>query len=177
MLNKVSEPVLPIPVGKIIGTHGIKGLLKVHSFSGNLESLQAARTVILKSQTGDLREFGVKSVAPHTGKLILGLKDYDDINQVLPLVGSEICLLRSQFPETDENEYYWCDLIGLQVFTVDGMPLGAIADIFETGSSDIYVVRGGDREYLIPAIADVVSSIDLKEGRMLVTPLEGLLDL
>ena len=171
------EPDLPIPVGKIIGTHGIKGLLKVHSFSGNLESLQAARAVILKFQKGDLREFGVKSVAPHSGKLILGLTGYDDINQVLPLVGSEICLLRSQFPEPEENEYYWCDLIGLEVVTVNGIALGAVADIFETGSSDIYVVRGKEREYLIPAIANVISSIDLKDGRILVTPLEGLLDL
>lgn len=166
-----------IPVGKIIGTHGIKGMLKVHSFSGNLESLQAAHTVTLKSKEGKLQEFGIKSVTPHAGKLMIGLKGLDDINLVLPLVGSEICLLRSQLPKPEDNEYYWCDLIGLTVTTVDGIELGTIADIFETGSSDIYVVRGAEREYLIPAIADVISSVDLEGGRMLVTPLEGLLDL
>lgn len=166
-----------IAVGKIIGTHGIKGLLKVHSFSGNMDSLQVAGTVTLKLHNGTLREYGVRSVAPHTGKLILGLTDFDDINQVLPLVGSEVCLLRSQLPQPEENEYYWCDLIGLEVFTIDGIALGAITDIFETGSNDIYVVRDKEREYLVPAIAKVINSIDLKGGRMIITPLEGLLDL
>lgn len=166
-----------IPVGKIIGTHGIKGMLKVHSFSGNLESLQAANNVTLKSKDGKLQEFGLKSVTPHAGKLMIGLKGLDDINLVQPFVGSEICLLRSQLPIPEDNEYYWCDLIGLNVFTVEGMELGTIADIFETGSSDIYVVRGTEHEYLIPAIANVISSVDLEGGKMLVTPLEGMLDL
>lgn len=166
-----------IPVGKIIGTHGIRGLLKVHSYSGNLESLRAARNVVLRSPEGGTREFELGTVAPHAGRFILGLKAFDDINQVLPLVGSEICLLRSQLPEPDENEYYWCDLIGLEVVTVDGALLGSIVDIFETGSNDVYVVRGEGREHLIPAIADVIASVDLESGRMVVTPLEGLLDL
>lgn len=166
-----------IPVGKIIGTHGIKGLLKVHSFSGNLESLQANHTVTLKSPQGVLSHFGLKSVVPNAGKLMIGLDGFDEINTAQQFVGCEICLLRSQLPEPEENEYYWCDLIGLKVTTVDGIELGTITDIFETGSNDIYVVRGTGREYLIPAISDVISSIDPKEGRIIVTPLEGLLDL
>jgi len=173
----MSDSDVLIPVGKIIGTHGVKGLLKVHSYSGNIESLRSSHDVTIKSREGTVRHFGLKSVVPHAGKFMIGLKDLDDINLVQPLVGSEICLLRSQLPETEDDEYYWCDLIGLEVATVDGIELGTLTDIFETGSSDIYVVRGAEREYLIPAIADVISRIDLKEGRILVTPLEGLLDL
>ena len=56
-------------------------------------------------------------------------------------------------PEPEDDEYYWCDLIGLQVVTADGVELGTLADIFETGSNDIYVVRKDRQEYLIPAIA------------------------
>jgi len=173
----MSDSDVLIPVGKIIGTHGIRGLLKVHSFSGNFESLQANHTITLKSQAGVLSNFELKSVVPHAGKLLIALAGLDEINLVQPYIGSEICLLRSQLPEPEEDEYYWCDLIGLKVVTPEGIELGTISDIFETGSSDIYVVRGSGREYLIPAIADVVSSVDLKEGRMLVTPLEGLLEL
>jgi len=173
----MSEHDVLIPVGKIIGTHGIKGLLKVHSFSGNLESLQSCRAITLKSANGALSSYELKSVVPHAGKLMIGLSGLNDINLAEPLVGCEICLLRSQLPEPDDNEYYWCDLIGLQVATVDGRELGTITDIFETGSSDVYVVRGAEREYLIPAIGTVISSVDLNTGRMLVTPLEGLLDL
>jgi len=164
-------------VGKIIATHGVKGFLKVHSFSGNIESLRSNDTITLKSPQGAEKTVGLKSVVPHAGKLMIGLDGFDDINLVEQFVGWEICLLRSQLPEPEDNEFYWCDLIGLRVVTVDGAELGTVSDIFETGSSDIYVVRGGGREYLIPAIADVVNSVDLKEGRILVTPLEGLLDL
>lgn len=166
-----------IPVGKIIGAHGVKGNIKVYSYSDNLESLRAARTVIVKGHGDEIREFGIKSVAGQGGKLVLGLLEISDIDQVPPLVGSEICLYRSQLPQLEEDEYYWCDLIGLEVATVDGEVLGSIAEIFETGSNDVYVVRGGKREYLIPAVSAVIGSIDLEGGRMLVTPLEGLLDL
>jgi len=173
----MTEPHVLIPVGKIIGPHGIKGLLKVFSYSGNLESLHSARTITLKSPSGATRELGIKSAALHAGKLILGLQGFDEINQVLPLVGNEICLLRSQFPEPDENEYYWCDLIGLEVVTQDGTVLGSIADIIDNGSNDIYVVRNETREYLVPAIASVIGSVDLEGRKMVITPLEGLLDL
>lgn len=173
----MTEPQALIPVGKIIGPHGIRGLLKVFSYSGNLESLRAARTITLKSPSGETQELGIKNAALHAGKLILGLQGYDEIDRVLPFVGNEICLLRSQLPEPDENEYYWCDLIGLEVVTPDGTELGAITDIFDNGSNDIYVVRNEKREYLVPAIASVIDSVDLEGRKMVITPLEGLLDL
>ena len=173
----MSESDVLIPVAKIIGPHGVKGALKVFSYSGNLESLRAARTVLLRSPAGELREYQIKSITPQPVKIILYLKGFEEIDQVLPHVGSEICLWRSQLPQPEEDEYYWCDLIGLKVVTVDDVVIGQIIDIFETGSNDVYVVRGEEREHLIPAIAEVIRSVDLQEGKMIVTPLSGLLDL
>lgn len=166
-----------VSVGKIIGTHGIKGLLKVYSYSGNISSLQSAKTLFLKGKDGQIREYTLKSVAAHAGGFILGLDGYSDINQVLTMNGSELCLKLSQLPVPEEDEYYWRDLIGLTVHTDQGIELGTLVDIFETGSSDIYVVRGSSKEYLIPAIADVIHQIDIPGKRMIITPLEGLLDL
>lgn len=166
-----------IPVGKIHDTHGIKGHLKLYSYSGNLESLQAAGTVILKDVRNDCRSFTLKSVSRHAGGFIIRLNDFDNINQVESLVGSELCLTRSQLPEPEEDEYYWCDLIGLTVSTDNGTQLGTIVDIFETASNDIYVVRNNQREYLIPAVANVIGQIDLPNGTMVITPMDGLLDL
>jgi 16S rRNA processing protein RimM len=166
-----------VPVGKIIGTHGIKGLLKVYSYSGNIQSLQSAATVYLKDKNGGVREHAIKSVAAHAGGFILGLDDFADINQVVPLNGSELYLKLSQLPAPDEDEYYWRDLIGLAVVTDQGVELGTLVDIFETGSSDIYVVRGETKEYLIPAIADVITLVDVPGKKMIITPLDGLLDL
>jgi 16S rRNA processing protein RimM len=166
-----------VPVGKIIGTHGIKGLLKVFSYSGNIKSLQSAKTALLRGKDGTLREYDVKSVSAHAGGFILGLDGFSDINQVLPLTGSELCLERSQLPVPEDDEYYWRDLIGLAVHTDQGVEIGTLVDIFETGSSDIYVVRGSSKEYLIPAIADVIAHIDISGKKMIITPLDGLLDL
>ena len=166
-----------VPVGKIIGTHGIKGLLKVFSYSGNIQSLQSASTVFLKEKDGTLSEHAVKSISAHAGGFILGLDDFSDINQVLSMNGSELCLKLSQLPVPDEDEYYWRDLIGLAVHTDQGVELGTLVDIFETGSCDIYVVRGSDKEYLIPAIADVIAGVDIPGKKMIITPLDGLLDL
>lgn len=166
-----------IPVGKIIGTHGIRGQMKLHSYSGNADSLSAAKSVTLKSPAGTLRELQISCFKANAGKFIIGIQDVDDINLVQPFVGSEVCLKRGQLPGLEEDEYYWSDLIGLQVVTDDGTLLGTVADIFETGSSDIYVVRNAEREYLIPAIADVIKAVDPAAGRIVITPLDGLLDL
>ena len=166
-----------IPVGKIIGTHGIKGTLKVHSYSGNIDSLQSAQAVFLKGKDGTLCEYAIKNVSAHAGGFIIGLDDFSDINQVLSLIGSELCLKLGQLPVPGKDEYYWRDLIGLTVHTDQGVELGTLVDIFETGSSDIYVVRGSSKEYLIPAIADVIADIDIPGKKMIITPLEGLLDL
>ena len=166
-----------IPVGKIIGTHGIKGQMKLNSYSGNADSLSAVRNVTLRSPAGTLRELTLQSFNANSGKFIIGFKDFDDINLVETFLGNEICLKRGQLPGLEDDEYYWSDLIGLQVFTDDGTLLGKVADIFETGSSDIYVVKGEGREYLIPAIADVIKSVDPTGGKIIITPLDGLLDL
>ncbi len=166
-----------IPVGKIIDTHGIRGQLKLRSYSGNAESLAGACSVTLKSPSGDLSEYALKGFKPNAGRFIITLKEFSDIDQAIPLIGSEVCLRRSQLPQLPDDEYYWNDLIGLRVETIDGTTVGTLVDIFETGSNDVYVVKGSDREHLIPAIADVIRSIDLQVGVVVIAPLDGLLDL
>ncbi|MDD2365429.1 MAG: ribosome maturation factor RimM [Desulfuromonadaceae bacterium] len=166
-----------VPVGKIIGTHGIKGLLKVFSYSGNIKSLQSAPSAFLKGSDGALREYSIKTVSTHSGGFILGFDGFTDINQVLSLNGSDLCIKKSDLPILDEDEYYWRDLIGLSVFVDNGELLGTLVDIFETGSNDIYVVRSESKEYLIPSIGDVIKHIDVTGKKMVITPLDGLLDL
>ena len=166
-----------VPVGKIVGTHGVKGLLKLFSYSGNAQSLQSAKSAFLKGKDGVLREYEITRVSAHTSGFIIGFAGFTDINQVEFLSGSELCLTLSQLPQLADDEYYWRDLLGLTVVTDTGITLGIIADIFETGSSDVYVVRGANKEYLIPAIGDVIANVDIFGRTMTITPLDGLLDL
>jgi len=166
-----------IKVGKITGTHGIKGEVKFYPYSGSCDSIRPLTDVLLISPSGLKQTVKIQRVKSGGGKHIIGLVGYDSINLIKSFIGYELSLYRSQLPEPEENEYYWCDLMGLNVVTDSGQPLGSIIDIFETGSNDIYVVNNGNHEYLIPAIEDVISSIDLKSRLLTITPIDGLLDL
>lgn len=166
-----------ILMGKVAATHGIKGQLRVISYSGRFDTLLFVDSVMLKDRSGRTGTFAVAAATVHGKKLLLSLEGFTDINQVLPFVGSELYLRREQLPPSEEDEYYWYDLIGLKVVTVQGELLGRLESIMETGSNDVYVVKSAEREYLIPALQDVVANIDLVSGVMTVTPFEGLFDL
>ena len=89
-------------------------------------------------------------------------------------MGSKLLLPRDLLDVLPEDEYYWQDIIGLDVYTPEGRHLGRIESIFPTGSNDVYVCRGDDGEILIPAIADAIVRIDLASRRITVKLLEGL---
>lgn len=164
-------------IGKIAGTHGIRGHLRVQTFSEEYEALMALDTVMLKGPDGQMESFELSSARPHGKKAVIALKGYDNINQVLHLVGREIYADRGQLPVLPDGEYYWCDIIGLKVYLDSGDFLGEITDIIPTGSNDVYVVQAEGKEVLVPAIESVVLSISPEEGVMRVNLLEGLLDL
>jgi len=79
-------------------------------------------------------------------------------------------------PPLPEDVYYYYQIIGLKVFTVDGVYIGGVSDIIETGSNDVYVVRDEEKEYLIPAIRDVIKDIDIGNRRIIISPEAGLLE-
>jgi 16S rRNA processing protein RimM len=173
-MSNRGEPVL---LGKILATHGIKGQLRVAVYSGDFTTILSLASLMLKGPDGRMETFEVSASIVHGKKLIVSFKEYDNINQVLHLVGRELYTTREQMPELSEGEFYWSDLLGLKVVTDGGKCLGVMVDIIVTGSNDVYVVKDGKREYLIPALADVVLDINLDEGIMTVSPPEGLLDL
>ncbi len=163
-------------LGKVVATHGIRGQLRVVLYSGEFSSVAAVDSVILKGPSG-MDVFVVSAVARHGQKVLVTLKGFDNINQVLHLVGRELYVKREQLPVLAEGEYYWCDLLGLRVVTDQGENLGILVDIIATGSNDVYVVKSGEREYLIPALEDVVREVNVDDGVMKVSPMEGLFDL
>lgn len=164
-------------IGKIQATHGIRGQLRVIPFAGDASSISSVREVALKSPTGVMEEFSVISAKAHGKRVILTLKPFDNINQVLHLVGREIYAERGALPDLPDDEFYWSDLLGLRVENEQGEALGELVDIIETGSNDVYVVKMNGRELLVPALEDVVLAVDLAAKRMTVSLPEGLLDL
>ncbi|HTG83129.1 MAG TPA: ribosome maturation factor RimM [Geobacteraceae bacterium] len=164
-------------LGKVVATHGVRGQLRVFLFSGDLSSIAGLDSVILKAPNGEMETFEVAATAHHGKKFLLTLKKYDNVNQVLHLVGRELYVEQEQLPDLPEGEYYWRDLVGLRVVTEQGEVLGTLTEIIATGSNDVYVVQGKEREYLIPALEEVVLEVNLDDGVMTVSPPEGLFDL
>jgi len=164
-------------LGKVVATHGIKGQLRIAVFSGEFETILSLSSMMLKGPDGGMESFEVAESAVHGKRILVTLKGYGSIKQVLHLVGRELYVTREQMPVLAEGEFYWCDLLGLTVITEGGENLGLLADIIATGSNDVYVVKNDKREYLIPALEDVVLDINLDDGIMKVSPPEGLFDL
>jgi 16S rRNA processing protein RimM len=176
LLNKDSNKNMFV-IGKVTATHGVRGQLRIVSYSGDFSTISKLKNIVLQGPDGEKESVKITSSAMHCKKLLVTLQGYNDINQVQHLVGREIYAERGQLPELAEGEYYWCDLIGLTVVTAGGIHLGELYDIMATGSNDVYLVRSGEKEYLIPAIEDVVVEVNLAAGVMTVSPLEGLLEL
>jgi len=166
-----------ILIGRISGTHGIRGLLRVVPYSGDADSIASLSTFIVRMPDGNFETYGIRSAVEHGKKVLVALEGIQDMNAAVVLTGSEIFVRREQLPALPDGEFYWQDLLGLKVLDEQGGVLGELADIFSTGANDVYVVKNGGEEYLLPAIEDVIIKVDLDMRAMTVRPMEGLLDL
>lgn len=166
-----------ILIGRISGTHGIRGLLRVVPYSGDADSIASLSTFVVRMPDGNFETFRIRSAVEHGKKLLVALEGIQDMNAAVGLTGSDIFVRREQLPALPDGEFYWQDLLGLTVLDERGGVLGELAHIFSTGANDVYVVKKDGEEYLLPAIEDVIIKVDLEMRTMTVHPMEGLLDL
>ena len=167
-----------LPVGKIVGAHGVKGNLKVHSYAESVSVFKPGR-LILAIHAGKVeKHFVVKWAKPHGKSILLSFKGIEDRNTAETLIGAELFIERIALPELEEGVYYWVDIIGLSVFTTDNQYIGRVESILSTGSNDVYIVKNKTKddgtEILIPAIESVVLEIDFENKTMRVELPEGL---
>jgi len=162
------------PIGRVVKPHGIKGKVKVEYFGENLSRLSLYREVFIKDDKDKPEAYEVLETIPQPPRLILRLKGIERIEEAEPLIGKEILIERKSLLKLEEGEYYWVDLLGMEVETEGGKRIGKIREIFPTGANDVYVVEGERREILLPATDEVIRSIDLKRGVMKVARMEGL---
>lgn len=148
--------------------------MKALPLSRKIDFLRPGTIVYLSSASG-LHQATVRSIRPlgkHFGISFLGI---DDIESAASYRDSFVKVTRESIPR-EEGEFFWDELIGLTVITVEGTVIGKVGEILETGSNDVYAVRGAGREYLIPAIRDVIKDIDPVHGRIVIEVMEGMLD-
>ena len=167
-----------LSIGKIVGAHGIKGVVKVFSYAESLARYQSGTQLILKDSHGNRSVRTVNWAKPHSKNILLSLDGTRERRQAEALIGSELLIEKAALEELDGDSYYWDDLLGLAVYRLSGEYIGEITAIIPTGSNDVYVVRQPDleieTEVLVPALVSVVKEVDLDRKIMRVDLPEGL---
>jgi 16S rRNA processing protein RimM len=155
-------------VGKITGFFGIKGWVKIHSFTDPRENILRYSPWLLKKGS-ELKQIALVDGNLHGKAVIACLEGIDNRDLAASLQGYEILIAADSLPKAAAGEYYWRDLIGLQVETEQGVPLGVVDYLLETGANDVLIVKDNDRERLIPFLQGTfVKSIDLQSAKMIV---------
>ena len=168
---KSSEPEF-ITVGIILGPWGAEGKLKVRPET-NIPQRFVPQSILYINR----QPFTIESTDRHKERLVIKLNSVNSVEEALKLRGKSLEIHRSQINPLPEGQYYHFQIIGLEVRTTGGEVLGNITEILTGQSNDNYLVRGPRGEILIPAIEDVVKSIDITAGCMVIEAIRGLLDL
>lgn len=156
-----------IVMGQISGLFGVKGWVKIYSYTEPREGILNYSPWFLKRR-GSWQAHELLSGHRQGKGVVAHLQGFDDRDQVAELIGCDIAVQREQLPGLAENEYYWSDLQGLRVVNLEGVEFGKISHLFETGANAVVVVKG-DRERLIPYIwGQAIRSVDLDAGLMVV---------
>lgn len=165
-----------IEVGRIAAAHGVRGALRLSIGAGTEEVFVPGRTVFLGSPKENGQAFAVKSVSRHNKGLLVYLEGIATRDEAEELAGRLVRVERDCLPGLEKGEYYWFEIIGLEVFTKDGGRLGIVTEIIETGANDVYVVSDEETkaEILVPALEWVIAAVDLDNKRMVVDLPEGL---
>jgi len=161
--------------GEVRATHGLRGELRVRPLSGAGSALFDAPRVMLARAGGAPVEYEVLRAARTRDQVLLRLRDITDISQAEALVGSKVLMRFADLPELPADEFYWFELQGMSVVDRQHGEIGRIEDLYSSPAHDIYVVRGVRGEVLIPAVDEIVLSIERTTRCMTVDLPEGLL--
>lgn len=156
----------PVVLGRVSGLFGVRGWVKIHSYTEPREALLGYADWQLEKED-HWQPIAVAEGKPHGKTLIARFEGIDDRDAAAELIGARIAVARNQLPATGPGQFYWTDLVGLRVLGTDGRLIGEVACLLETGANDVLVVRDGKRETLIPFVyGPVIRDVDLAGGEI-----------
>jgi 16S rRNA processing protein RimM len=162
-----------IEIGKIVTTQALKGEVKVMPWCDYPEFIIEFESLYLGK---DKKILEIESSKIMKNMVVLKFKNFDTIEQAQKIV-NQILYINKDDVELDEGTYFVQDLIGLKVYDIDSKILyGELIDVHQTGANDVYTIKGETREYLVPAIPDVVLETNIEEKTMFIRPLKGLFE-
>ncbi len=165
-------------IGEIVKPHGIRGEVKVYSYSEQPENFKHYKKVVLQESAGSGIEIYKVVKSREQGKLaILQLEGVASRETAEALQGRTVWLKKTDLLKLDSDEYYWHQLDTLLVITESGQELGKVSKLFSTPAHDIMVVIGEGHEYMIPVRGDIIRNVDEQEGKITISPPAGLLEI
>ena len=178
-LSKKSDHSCPsrlIPLGRVVNTHGVHGEIRFLPYAFPCPTLSKGLTIFLQEKNGITQPYTITGIRPHRPFLLLRLATIDSIELAEGLREKVLVVEESVLPRLQDGEFYYHQVIGLQVRTTAGQEIGVISQVFFSGGHDIWVVQQGKKEYLIPVTEEVVRVIDIPGEHVVIEPLDGLLD-
>jgi 16S rRNA processing protein RimM len=165
-----------VPLGEIVTTHGLDGWLKINAFNPKTTALSTAHAVILE-KAGRRSVQELESSKPHKRQFLIKLRAVNSIDEAAPWVGYILCVNEDALESLEPGQYYHYQVIGFEVFHLNGERIGTVTRTWSTAGGELYVVQGVAKEHLIPAVKEIVEKIDFSAGKMIINPPVGLLDL
>jgi 16S rRNA processing protein RimM len=164
-----------VEIGQVVKSHGLTGRVKVLSYLESDRMLPLLRDAWIGRTRDTARRYPIQHARPEgRNHFSLQLEGIEDRSASDALKGFTVSVPYESLATLPRDEYYWEDLIGLSVVTEDRKALGQIESVFPTGSNDVFVCRKGVREILLPAIAEVIRSVDIQAGTVVVRLLKGM---
>ena len=161
-------------IGQIVNTFGVKGMVKVNPFTDDISQFEKMKSILIdKKET--LIEMQIEEVKYSKNQILLKLKGIETIEEAEKYRNCYLKLPREKAKKLPKDTYFIADLIGLDVYTEEGNFLGKVDDIYNSGASDIYVIKNElGKQILLPAIKEVIKQIDLEQEKIIVHLLKGL---
>lgn len=165
-------------IGEIVRPHGLRGEVRVIPLTDRPDRFQGMTACVLWDEARDLREPRRIARAHGQGEsIVLALEGCDTAEAAEALVGRLIAVPESEALPLPSGQFYPWQLVGCRVVTAEGVDVGRVTGIERTGGPDLWVVQGGSREHLIPAVPEIVQDVDLAARRVVIAPPAGLLEL
>ena len=163
-------------VGVIANSHGVKGEVKVYPTTDDATRFKDLETIYL-DENGTYKELHIKSVKFVKNLVVLGFKEYNNMNDILGLKGMELYVDRENAIPLNEGEFYVADMVGADIVTDEGNHFGTLQDVLKTGANDVYVIKTDEgKEVLFPSIPECILEKDLENKKITVHIMDGLLD-
>lgn len=161
-----------LQVGKISNVHGLNGEVKVIPLTDDIKRFGELEGVYMGM---DKDYFEIDKVSYQKGQAIIKFKGISSLAEAEDKINSFLWV-KTEEAKRPEGAYFLFEIIGLEVYDVSGNYVGKVKDVLQPGANDVYVVKNGESEYLIPGIKEIVVNIDLDEKKMTIDPLEGMIE-